>query len=183
MKFQKIKTVFLTNLDMLMPDIVQAAQLLTREKVIDGAVQMAPGQPYPEGMLLIVPHEKLKLMPVYDALRKISEVTGVVFRETGEVPVVSEEYARSRGFDDQEIETHLRPWVAQRQKTAGKRVEETKKAYEDAVVEAALAFNDTVASKGTLTDLQTHATQDHPTAITPPADTTQLLTQPFTAHT
>jgi hypothetical protein len=136
---EKTMTVFLSNIDMLTPEIVEAARFLEREGVIDGAVQFAPGTKRPPATLLIVPQEKLKLTTVYDALSRISDATGMVFRDSVEIPAVSEEFARARGFTEQEIEVHLRPQVASRRKAANEAMLAAKKVYEDAVTEVAAA--------------------------------------------
>jgi len=162
MAVTKIRTLFLNNMDMLDEEMVAAARLLEREGVVDGVVQIAPDAERPKGLALIVPQEKMKLMPVLNALFKIAEETGLLFREEGEIPSVSPEYAASRGFSEEEITTHLRPWVAERAKAIAKNIAETKKAYDEAVLAGVAAYNDEFVNKGGLVD---EIKKDHPTAV------------------
>ena len=134
---QKSDILFLTPLDLADPDVVKAARFLEGEKVCRVA-RLGDGQPTPPDYVLVVPKEKLENHQVWLALEKIVR-PGIVVRADNEVPTGTEESARTRGFTEDEIREHLRPWVAQGKTEAAKTVAAAEKALEQARTEAAEA--------------------------------------------
>lgn len=62
---------------------------------------------------LVLPDEFFGDASTYRALAQIGEVAQMVIRAESEIPTVSVELARERGFSEAEIDEHLRPWIAE----------------------------------------------------------------------
>jgi hypothetical protein len=63
--------------------------------------------------VVVAPDEVLRDAQNYEVLARLAEVSGCVLRWESERPAVSVEYARLRGFSDEEIRAELRPWLAE----------------------------------------------------------------------
>ena len=111
---QKVDFIFVNALDLAEPTVVQAARLLERERIIK-VIPVGPGQEKPTTpMLLVIKREHMERAAVLNALHTLLDTQpNVILRDDKEVPTMSEEYAKIRGFTPEEIQASLKPWIAQ----------------------------------------------------------------------
>jgi hypothetical protein len=130
--------------DLADPEVVQAIATLRREEVKTDSgkrlevVTMGTGQPKPPNQLLIVvPKAYMGKPSVFQALDRLRQCNNVILRPDSEVPTGSEEAARERGFTEEEITQHLRPWIGEAHRNAQAAVDAAQKALDAALLQKA----------------------------------------------
>ncbi|HEY6159478.1 MAG TPA: hypothetical protein VIV88_18685 [Gemmatimonadales bacterium] len=146
---QRTDTIFLNVLDQTDPELMAAARHIDRTGLLR-VICLPPGEGRPrEPHFSIVPDEAFKDHNTYNAIVKVCEVPGVIIRWASEVPTkaeglaADEARARARGFTETEIETHLRPWVAEFKAAQQAAMWEAEKDYKSAVENYAQAVEGT----------------------------------------
>ena len=140
---QRTDLIWLTQWDAADPEVAKAARLVERRGIARVGVLPA-GQTRPEGCFLVVPDEEYGDAETYRALEVLCP-PGLVIRWASEKPMISEAYAKQRGFTEQEIEKHLRPWITEQKLQADQLVRQAERDYvaaleaREAATKAALA--------------------------------------------
>ncbi len=132
---QKFEMIFATPFDMHDPEFVQAAQLLEREGLVKGVHVIGNDETRPPGGFYVFPRGQMERSQICSAVEIVTRKTLTVARDDKEVPMISEEFARGRGFTDAEIEPALKPWIQSSRDAADAAVKQAQAALEVAVTD------------------------------------------------